>query len=118
MADLFEIVGVDTKIKVPKINKEFEFADPDYDEKIALMKQMRDLSKTRGQMDILELLQKDREFAKRYVKLYLPKLTDADIKKMGTHAFDMLQEAVTGWANKKLGAYVRKIESEKKDSAT
>ena len=118
MADLFEVCGVNAKLKVPG-GKEFDFVDPKFNDKISLIKEIKAFSKLKPEDDDVEYRIKERELAKRYVQLYVPKLTSEDIEEMGTHAFETLQRAVTEMASSKLGAYVRKIEPEaKKELAT
>jgi len=120
MTDIFEIVGIQAEVKLTLKGKvrSFPIHDPKYLDKVRLMKEMRDLSKLRGVMDDIELTEKDWHIQKKYVRLYLPELTESNIEDMGESAFRVLFQTVTDLAAERFNACVRKIDTEKKTLAT
>lgn len=115
-ADIFEIVGINAEFKF--LDKAYRVRDPKTLDKISWMKALDEFRAQRDNMSQTDAALKDWELQKQYVRLYVPSLTNKDIDNMGQHAFQSLSEIITKLAGEKFGAYVRKIDDQKKSLAT
>lgn len=108
MSDIFEIKGVDAELVVN--GQHYKFADPRFEEKILIQKELKALKKNSANMDEEDLLLASHQVNKKMIKQYLPQMTDADLDKIGDNALMALLDQIGKLTDIKFGAVVQKVE--------
>lgn len=108
MSDIFQIKGVDSVLKIG--DKEYPFADPPFLAKNRLLREMKELEKSKGEMSLEDELALAYEINLKMINQYLPSLPQEIIDSMGENTVRVLINKISDLSAIHFGAVVEKIE--------
>jgi hypothetical protein len=109
---IFEIVGADAVLRVPKLGKEFKLNDPPFLKKVLLQKKWKDLSDKQqsGELDYFAAAELSYELNKEQIQLYFPDIVGSDLDAIGEFEFNAILSKVMEMIGVTFGAQIKKIE--------
>jgi len=109
MSDIFEIKGIDAKIKIG--DAEYKFCDPRFKDKVMIQKKLKDLRAREESMDPTDYALESNEISKEMIRQYLPDIPLEVLDQMGDALATRLLSHLLELSSSKFSSVVGKAEA-------